>query len=188
MSKNSGLTDVYLSFRKNLLRAVSRIVPPREIEDIVQETYVRLCQVEDENTVNYPRAFLLKTAKNLALDYLRRTEHRPAVSMEEEHEQDRLDLISSADQTQAEASAKEEFKLFCEAVNALPKQCRKVFVLKKVYGYTQREIAQRLDISESTVEKHIALGITRCGYYMKKFYSSDKTPPARPSRVTGGSL
>ena len=41
-----------------------------------------------------------------------------------------------------------------EAVRQLPEQCRRVFVLKKVYGYSQREIAKELSLSESTVEKH----------------------------------
>ena len=45
-------------------------------------------------------------------------------------------------------------------------QCRRAFVLKKVYGYSQREIAQELELSESTVEKHIANGVKRCTYFM----------------------
>jgi DNA-binding CsgD family transcriptional regulator len=39
-------------------------------------------------------------------------------------------------------------------------------VLKKVYGYSQKEIALSLSISENTVEKHIATGIKRCSHYM----------------------
>jgi len=45
-----------------------------------------------------------------------------------------------------------------EAVGSLPEQCRRVFVLKKVYGLSQEEVAARVGIAESTVEKHIAKG------------------------------
>ena len=61
----------------------------------------------------------------------------------------------------------EEFDQFCEAVRLLPVQARRVFVLKKVYGYSQREIAAELDLAESTVEKHVALAMRRCAEYMK---------------------
>jgi len=47
-------------------------------------------------------------------------------------------------------------------VRSLPLQCRRAFVLKKVYGYSYSEIAQKLQISEKTVEKHISKGLTLC--------------------------
>ena len=47
-------------------------------------------------------------------------------------------------------------------------------MLKKVYGYSQREIARELGLSESTVEKHIAQGIKRCTYFMMQHDQSGK--------------
>ena len=70
------------------------------------------------------------------------------------------------DETYTQAVSNEEFALLCKAVRHLPLQCRRAFILKKVYGYSQREVARELNLSESTVEKHIALGIKRCTYFM----------------------
>ena len=53
-------------------------------EDIVQETYVRVCQVKQPAAITQPRSFLLKIARNLALDYLKRAETRVGVSLDEE--------------------------------------------------------------------------------------------------------
>jgi len=53
-------------------------------------------------------------------------------------------------------------------VSELPIQCRRVFVLRKVYGYSQAEIAQELGISVSTVESHIATGMHRVRQWMKR--------------------
>ena len=45
-------------------------------------------------------------------------------------------------------AANQEFGHFCDAIRLLPLQCRKAFILRKVYGYSQKEIASNLDISD----------------------------------------
>src|SRR5690606_20794216 len=60
-------------------------------------------------------------------------------------------------------------------------QCRKAFVLRKVYGYSQKEIADSLGISENTVEKHIATGIKRCTGYMMARKAGDLHDVSRQS-------
>lgn len=175
MSNENSFNETYLAFRKNLARLVSRIVPPKEIEDIVQETYVRMCRVENKGAIRHPRSFLLTTARNLALDHVKRAESRYSVSIEEDGESDPGEAKYRIDETYQQVVAKEEFADFCEAVRLLPLKCRKVFVLKKVYGYSQREIARELGLSESTVEKHIALGMKRCTYFMMQL--SDRESP-----------
>ncbi|MGD8175165.1 RNA polymerase sigma factor [Marinimicrobium sp. ARAG 43.8] len=156
----------YLSVREGLLRLVSRLVPPKEIEDIVQETYVRICRVKQSGPIRHPRSFLYRTARNLALDYLKRAETRSNVSMDDTNIELSA-LEEDTDDVYEQVRARQEFEQFCEAVRRLPLQCRRAFVLKKVYGYSQKEIANNLNISENTVEKHIALGIQRCRQYMK---------------------
>lgn len=177
MTTKKSLEEVYFSVRKGLARAVSRIVPPKEVEDIVQETYVRICEVKRAELIRYPRSFLYKTARNLALDYAKRAETRMGVSMEDEW-LDQNTWGEERDSIYDQVAAKREFEHFCGAVRQLPLQCRRVFVLKKVYGYTQREIAQDLNISENTVEKHIALGIRRCRQFMTQAVKQEL--PAQP--------
>lgn len=174
MTTKDSLESVYLSIRSGLMRAVSRLVPPKEIEDIVQETYVRICAVKKTEQILHPRSFLYRTARNLALDHLKRAETRVNVSMEDESLG--LDFIGDdIDQVYNQVSATQEFELFCEAVRHLPLQCRKAFVLKKVYGYSQKEISENLKISENTVEKHIAMGLSRCRQFMKQAPISTNT-------------
>lgn len=166
MAGADNILSIFLSLRGSLARAVLRIVPPKEIEDIVQETYVRVCQIERKDKIREPRALLFKTAHNLALDHVKRAESRLAVSVEETDISGFGEAESLADETFDQVASNEEFSQFCEAVRQLPMQCRRAFVLKKVYGYSQREIAREMNLSESTVEKHIAQGIKRCTYFM----------------------
>ena len=177
MAEKENPISVYLSIRGHLARAVSRIVPPRDIEDIVQETYVRLCQVEKKEDIRSPRSFLFKTARNLALDQVKRAESRLAVVSVEDNEEYGFDVSEGViDDTYTQVVSNEEFALFCEAVRHLPVQCRRAFVLKKVYGYSQREIASKLNLSENTVEKHIAQGMKRCSFYMMQQTGNSSIP------------
>lgn len=165
-ANNESINTLFIALRSTLARAVSHLVPPKEIEDIVQETYVRICQVENQDDIHHPRSFMLKTARNLALDHIKRAETRLVVSIDDDLESELAVLRTSEDDTCDRAAASQEFGHFCEAVRHLPLQCRKAFVLRKVYGYSQSEIARNLNISESTVEKHIATGIKRCAHFM----------------------
>lgn len=189
MAGADNIHSIYMSLRGSLARAVMGIVPPKEIEDIVQETYVRVCQIKRNDKIKQPRSFLFKTAHNLALDHVKRAETRLVVSVEEIGELGYGEAERLADETFDQAVSNEEFSQFCEAVRQLPVQCRRAFVLKKVYGYSQREIARNMNLSESTVEKHIAQGIKRCTYFMmqhdEEHHSGEQVDkPGRAQRVS----
>jgi RNA polymerase sigma-70 factor (ECF subfamily) len=166
MAESENLATVFVALRGSLARAIQRIVPPREIEDIVQETYLRVCQANSDREIRSPRSFMFKTARNLALDHLKRAASRLSDSYDESIDSHAIPSGPLADDTFAQACSDTEFALFCDAVRYLPFQCRRAFVMRKVYGYTQKEIAHAMRISERTVEKHIAEGIKRCMYFM----------------------
>lgn len=181
MPIDSTIHDAYMAARNGLSRMVSRLVPPKEVEDIVQETYVRLCTLEQPKSIAEPKSFLYRTAKNLAFDHLKRAETRLSDELEDSLDglvDGRFDEFS-ADNTYQNVASDQEFAHFCDAVRQLPGSSRKVFVLKKVYGYSQKEIAKMMNISESTVEKHIAQGMKRCMAYMLKLESKDHATNAK---------
>jgi len=166
-TKHTSWHPIFMAARDSMASMLSRIVPPKEIEDIVQETYVRICQMDKREPVEQPKSFLMKTARNLAYDHLKKAETRLADGAETDCDFD-VDVFMYDEVFENHAS-NQEFSHFCEAVRQLPVQCRRVFVLKKVYGYSQKEIAKEMTLSESTVEKHIAVGFKRCASYMLGF-------------------
>lgn len=190
MSNDTLFYKAYLTSRKSISRLVARIVPPHEIEDIVQETYVRICQIENKENITSPKSFMYKTARNLALDYQKQANVRLVDGIDNMETLEQLLSDHHKDEMYENALTQNEFSHFCEAVRQLPIQSRKVFVLKKVYGYSQREIAAQLNLSESTVEKHISTGMKRCTLFMRKTQddaTKDKTAPLHASQVkTGG--
>lgn len=159
----NGIVAAYMACRGALARAVRRIVQRDDVDDVLQEAFVRSFEAEGRHAIHDPRAFLLRTARNVALDHVSRAAYRTTGSLEV------LDadvLADDAVPAEVRLDAERRFLEFCQAVGSLPEQCRRVFVLKKVYGLTQEEIAARLGIAESTVEKHIARGLLLCHEHM----------------------
>jgi RNA polymerase sigma-70 factor (ECF subfamily) len=189
MAESDTIHTIYVALRASLARAVMRIVPPKEVEDIVQETYVRVCQADRIDRIRTPRSFMFRTARNLALDHVKSSEYRLSVSADDASNAEYACADRPGDATFTSVSSNEEFARFCEAVRHLPMQCRRAFVLRKVYGYSQREIAAEMKLSENTVEKHIATGIRKCGDFMRRLNEphdgSGATNAGKKKRSTG---
>lgn len=168
MENDKPLDRAYLSIAGRLKRAVAGIVPPKEVEDIVQEAYVRACHADQESPISSPRSFLFKTVKNLALDHVKRAESRLSDSYSDDEVLDNAGQLFFGIDPLDEAVSHEEFSLFCEAVRLLPAQCRRAFVLKKVYGYSRHEIAEHMGISENTVQTQIARGMKASLQFMER--------------------
>jgi RNA polymerase sigma-70 factor (ECF subfamily) len=166
-SKNidRSLIEKLLSYRNSLLKVVGKIAPSAEVEDIVQDAYVKMFQITSDNKpINFPKAFIYKIAKNLAHDYNKKSEVRLSEGAIAESDYG----VSDNDDTFQQVLTNDEFCQFCEAVRHLPVQCRKVFVMRKIYGFTQKEIAKELNLSQYTVENHTANGMRKCNDFLDK--------------------
>ncbi len=166
--------DTFTAVRARLTRLVLRIAPPEEVEDIVQETYVRVCQIKRSESIREPRSYIFRTAQNLALDHLKRAETRLTTPTDAIDDVDPDVDGREQDPTYDLVASNEEFAQFCEAIRRLPKQCRRAFVLRKVYGHSLREIAEIMGISQNVVEKHITRGIKRCEQYLDEIQGSGR--------------
>ncbi len=105
------------------------------------------------------RAFCLTVARNVALDWLR---HRQIVPIDLVADMEALDVLDEGAQIEEIVNAHQELALLASAVEKLPTRCRQVFTLRKVYGFSQKEIAERMQISENTVEQHLTKAARRC--------------------------
>jgi len=104
---------------------------------------------------NRHHALVLSIARNIALDRLRHLKVVPIVLMAEIDELERYDLSQLLDNI---TNSEQELRIVIDAIRQLPPETAKVMVLKKVYGYSQKEIAARLKKSENTVEQQLFLG------------------------------
>lgn len=163
MREEDDITSAFLGAKERLKGIVRKITKSsNDVEDILQDTYVKTYCAAKKGAINTPSAFLAKTARNLALNHINSYRQKHVGNMGENVDQ--LVIDSSAG-VEDQLVSQHRFLDLCIAVRTLPPKCRKVFILKKVYGYTHKEIALELAISEKTIEKHISKGMIHCVKY-----------------------
>lgn len=134
---------------------------PADVDELLQETYARLLVTHRPGggEIRSVRAVALTIARNVALDWLR---HRDVVPMDLVSDLANLELLDEKAQVDEIVNSHQELALLAEVIAELPKRSRQVFTLRRVYGLSQREIAQRLGIAENTVEQMLARAVRRC--------------------------
>jgi RNA polymerase sigma factor (sigma-70 family) len=123
-----------------------------EAEDIVQDAFHNILRAENIESLENPKAYLYQTASNLALNRIRKnrqhTSYLAGLGLDESDELDQRTPERSV-------SAYKDLKKLQESLDQLPEKYRRTFLLSRVQEKTYSEISAILDISESTVEKHI---------------------------------
>jgi RNA polymerase sigma factor (sigma-70 family) len=128
-----------------------------DIDDLIQDAYARLWVVEFTGIVN-GRSYLFAIVRNLVVEQARRAR---IVPMERLGEIEALRVPSEEPGPDRRVGAHQELERLAGIVAGLPTQCRRAFQLQKFHNLSQREIAADMNISEKTVEKHLAVALLR---------------------------
>ena len=166
--------EAYARHESSLKRFIGRFLRSSpDIEDIAQEAFLRAYAVERTRPIEQPKSFLFRIAKHVALSQLTRKSRQITDYIEDSEDSAVIQVESSAED---EISARQTLGLHCEAVAELAPQCRQVYLLRKVHGFSHKEIAEQLGIAVSTVEKHLMKAVEQCDRYVRE------RTDARPSR------
>ena len=162
----SAVSAAFLINHDFLKRYLGRFFSDRQdIEDVAQEAYLRAYVAEQQKEIEQPKAYLFRIARNLALTELTKKSKKITDYLEESGASVVIDWGAAAD---SEVEAEESLGLYCEAVAALPEKCRQVFLLRKVHGLAHKEIAERMSLSVSSVEKYLFRGILECKAFVQE--------------------
>ncbi|SMH38105.1 RNA polymerase sigma factor [Azospirillum agricola] len=162
-----GLVAGFQEHYGDLLRfLIWRTGDPDHAADVAQDTYFRLAaHPEPEKPIGNVRAYILRVARNLSIDRLRREKWE--VSAETVAEEVAVVADDSVPQDEA-LLAKERLRLLDEALQALPAKPREALLLHRVAGLSQAEIAARLGVSESMVTKYVAQAMLHCRTWRRR--------------------
>lgn len=139
---------------------LARIVDRAMVEDAAQTLWLRLQTVKDDPPIRNKRSYLFTLAANVAWDHGREQARRRKIQAEAE-----AILWGTDPAVSAEASllARDELERVLEAADALSEPTRTIFWLNRIEEVPQREIADRLGVSRTTVEKHIRRALALLG-------------------------
>lgn len=176
-SESVSLLRVFENHRTALKRFIARYLNNHhDIEDVAQESFLRAYRAGFDTDVRDPKSYLFRIAKNVAVSQLRLKSRQITDYIED---QSTSSVLTEEFTLEDEVMAQQRLGVHCEAVASLPVQCRRVYIMRKVYGMSHREIAERMGIAVKTVEKHLYKGVERCDLYVtERMEGQDRAPIA----------
>jgi RNA polymerase sigma-70 factor (ECF subfamily) len=151
---------LFLEHHTQLTRALTRAFGCETLAcDAAQDAYLRMLRYRAA-PIDNPKAYLFRSAFNALSDQAARERRRPdsSHSMDEFAER----MPSAEPQPEKTVCDRQRLHLLSEAIDALPPRCREVFLMSRMDGLGNAEIAERLGISRNMVEKHIVRALVAC--------------------------
>ena len=181
------MSRIYQAFQAQK-QAIRRIVRkyrsnPADVEDLTQDVFLAAFAAEQKTTIHQPEHLLLKIAKNLALNEVKRKVNSTFQSIED---LPIMSVIQDERQSTPERilDGKQKLVIFAEALSSLPPELRRAFVLRHVEGLKIKQIAIRMNVSVSTVEKRVAAAMLQCHRYLKSKGHDPADFSAAPKKQT----
>lgn len=147
-----------------------------EAADIVQETYRRLHQFADVESISHPRAFLFRVASNLAHNSEKRRRF-----VGEPEETGELEVAAEDPGPYRQLKGEQELALVRRAFEELSPKCRRAFVMNRFENLSYPQIARELDVSVSMIEKYISQALA----HLKRRLADARAGKAAASIVEG---
>jgi RNA polymerase sigma factor (sigma-70 family) len=161
---SSRVAELFEEHNRALMRFLTcRLKSAQEAKEVAQEAYVRLLQLDEPGGIGYLRAFLFKTAANLAADRLKSAARRG-----------RIDKLEFFDETASEPSAessvaaKDELEFILRLIDELPPRCRYAFVMHRFYGHSVAEVAELMNLSLRMVQLYVERALVFCRDRLKE--------------------
>ncbi len=163
----SEILGAFLRHEVAIRRVLARYVPWEDRNDILQEAFLKAFAAEMITPVHNPKAFLFRVAKNLAISEMTKKSRTETDYLEDLGASDVLEDERSA-AIAAQIDGRRQLFVLTQAVAQLPAECQRVFLMRKMEGLRVKQIATRLNVSVSTVEKRLARALLSCDRYLRQ--------------------
>jgi RNA polymerase sigma factor (sigma-70 family) len=140
----------------------ARLGSRQEAKEVAQEAYVRLLQLQNSDSPGLLRAYLFKTATNIAIDRLRHGKVRQRIEQQPGLLEDAIAYRGESDDPAQQLVAREQASQLLGYLQELPVKCQQVFNLHRLEGVPQHDVAARLGFSERMVRRYVSYAMVYC--------------------------
>ena len=156
-NKDNLIFKAYMECREALVRSIRKAcAQPEDVDDILQETYLRAYQANEKRPISSPKDYLFVVSRNLVYKSLAHQSKEIVTEIDD----------TLLDVEHAPLDHDLHFKLKLEVLNdafsSLPEKQRRAILLRKFYGFSHKEIAKKMGVTVSSVEKYISFGLKHC--------------------------
>lgn len=144
---------------------------PEDVEEVVQDCYCHFAGLSGWSHIERPDAYFFTMARNAMTRRLRR---RKIVRIETLSAREVAELIDEMPSPERHAAARLEIERLQAVLETLPQRCRQIITLRKFEGLSQRQIAERLNITESIVENDLVRGMAAIQQVWRKVHSAER--------------
>lgn len=158
-SRAAVVERLFREHNEALLRFLrARVGSQNEAREVAQEAYVRLLSLDQPGAVSYLRAFLFKTAANIAID-----RHRRHQSHDKATGGGQLFMEFAENRTPERLVAGEQtLRHLGHLIESMPAKCQAAFVMSQIQGLDAATIASQLGITDSMVRKYVVRALLHC--------------------------
>lgn len=156
---DKDIRALFLAHRRELQAYLTHKLRDGETAaDLTQEAFLRFAQQGGDGSaaITQPRSYLYRTAHNLAVDHIRRQRRERTDSVPAD---DMVEIADDRPTPEHVANGQSDMAAMRDALLELPERTRRVFVLTRIDRLTYADAAIRLNISDSSVQKHLAKAI-----------------------------
>lgn len=166
MAPPSALATLYARWRQPLVRLLQgRLGSRAQAEDTAQQVFAQMAASGRLPEEGKEQAYLSRAASNLAVDQWRRLGAEQAIDMVPAEDcGDELQALPADDRHDParQAQNRQYLARLDDALGELPERQREAFALHVMEGFTQEEVAQRMDISLRMVSRHVSRAYAYC--------------------------
>ena len=164
----SKILHAFQQHEKSIKRIFARYCRRSEdIDDYAQETFIKAFAAETKTDIQNPKAFLFRVAKNLALSELKRK-----VNANTDHLEDSGGAEVLIDERQVsienQIDGQRKLAVASKVIASLPEYHRQALLMRKMEKLKFKQIATRLNVSLSTVEKRVATALVLCNTRLRE--------------------
>ena len=157
-SRSAVVERLFREHNEALIRFLrTRVGSHNEALEIAQEAYVRLLSLDQPGAISYLRAFLFKTAANIAID-----RHRRHQSYEKVSGRQLFMELTETRTPERQLASEQTLRRLGALIDSMPAKCQAAFVMSQIHGLDAAAIATELGITDSMVRKYVVRALLRC--------------------------